>query len=294
MPFTHSPCWVKCSDDLVSPETIGEVYGSVNGVFTSTTMAGPGVAFDDGSAFDGAVDIRAASLIGDLHRREGKNRQDAYAVNVSEGSRRLDLVVCDGVGSRSAGGVGAAIVATAVATTASSAGIDPVRTAIDRVHSVARDQRMPPVELSTTLVWASFTIGRPYERWKGRLVQYGDGDARVLRVSDREWLPIVEDAPGATTEPESFALPEAVAPARVCEIYWEPGEVFALGTDGISPHLDSQTYVGYMLANQWSRVPNRWQFLSSLAFRTPGGGDDRTLIALWRHEGNGDVSQSGP
>ena len=103
------------SDDSGAPFEVGSSFENGCGRMNSTMMDGPAVALDSGSAFSGLVEIRAASLVGDSHVQTRLRRQDAYAVHVAQDSARIELVVCDGVGSRTRSNEGASIVATTVA-----------------------------------------------------------------------------------------------------------------------------------------------------------------------------------
>lgn len=273
---------VPLSGGAVHPISIGGNFSEVAGPVTSTMMDGPAVALDSGTAFSGLVELRSVSLIGDLHVKEGEKRQDAYAVHIARDIPRIEIVVCDGVGSRMRSNEGAAVVATTVAREAAMNDADPVGSARSRLIRMASAAGLPPIEYSTTLIWAEVKVGSPGEAWPVRFVQYGDGDVRLLRVSERMWYTVLRSAPADEGNVRSFSLPLADRPSRQCVFSWMPGNVLVVATDGLTSHLDSGTKVGHYLADSWCSIPDRWQFLSDVAFRALGAGDDRTAVALWR------------
>ena len=268
----------------IAPIDIGGRFSTLPGAITSTLMDGPGVALDSGAAFDGLVEVRAASLVGDLHVEEGSRRQDAYAVRISEMQRLINVAVCDGVGSRHRSNEGAAAIATGVVRHAAQGSPDPVDESVSRLLRMAENGDVPQIEYSTTLIWVRVEVGRPAEPWSVGLVQYGDGDVRFLG-SDSLWKPVDRQRTASEADIDSFALPLATRPGRRARFRWHPDQVLVLATDGLSDHLDSRTKVGHFLAKAWQSPPDRWMFLSQVAFRAVGAGDDRTAIALWRTDG---------
>lgn len=268
--------------DAVTPIEVGGSFEEVVGPISSTMLDGPAVALDSGSAFSGLVEIRAASLVGDSHIQTGTRRQDAYATYVSHDTGRIELVVCDGVGSRTRSNEGASIVATTVAREAALNSPDPVDEARSHLIRRANLVGIPAVEWSTTLIWVEVILGKPGDAWSARLSQYGDGEVRLLSQQECLWHSVSQSDYIDEGDARSFALPVATQPRREHLFSWLPGEVLVLATDGIACHLDSETKVGDYLAHSWCRPPNRWAFLNDMAFRTLGAGDDRTAIALWR------------
>lgn len=265
----------------IYPVDIGGKFLTLGGPITSTFMDGPGVALDSGSAFSGLIEIRAASLVGDLHVDEGSRRQDAYALRVIHDSHRIEAAVCDGAGSKPRSSEGSALIATTVVREAANSTADPIERARSQLITMASSAGIPPSDYSTTLIWVSIQVGPPHRPWPVELVQYGDGDLRVL-TPDAIWMPASNTPTGNESDLRSFALPMARQPARRCTLSWHPGHVLVLASDGLSDHLDSRTKVGHFLAQQWASPPDRWQFLSQTAFRAIGAGDDRTAVALWR------------
>ena len=266
---------------LISPDNIGGYFHTVSGPATSTLKDGPGVALDSGSAFKGLIELRAASLVGDSHVLEGTRRQDAYAVRILEDASRLEIAVCDGVGSRLRSHEGAAIVATSVVQLAAHNSIDPVGDATAILAKIAKLHDISPVEFSTTLVWVRVDIGSPGSNWTLHLTQYGDGAVKFLRRNGT-WRDVTQIPSTAEFDHHSFALPLACHPIQQLTFTWSPEDVLFLASDGISDHLADDTKVGDFLATRWQRPPDRWVFLSNVSFRTKGAGDDRTIVAVWR------------
>lgn len=265
----------------VAPVDVGGRFSTLPGSMTSTLMDGPGVALDAGSTMGGLIEVRAASLVGDSHVNTGSRRQDAYALRISRERRVVNAVVCDGVGSRSRSNEGAAVLATTVARCAAQGDPDPVQQGTAQLLDMAQAAGVAPAEYSTTMIWVQVEVGEPGEPWGASLVHYGDGDVRFLG-RDGLWRPVDNRPAASETSATSFALPLARYPARTTRFAWEPDQLLVLATDGLSVHLDSQTKVGYFLADAWQTPPDRWTFLSQVAFRTVGAGDDRTAVALWR------------
>ena len=263
---------------LISPDNIGGYFHTVSGPATSTLKDGPGVALDSGSAFKGLIELRAASLVGDSHILEGARRQDAYAVRILEDASRLEIAVCDGVGSRLRSHEGAAIVATSVVQQAANNSIDPVGDATAILAKIAKLHDISPVEFSTTLVWVRVDIGSNLTL---HLTQYGDGAVKFLRRNGT-WRDVTQIPSTAEFDHHSFALPLACHPIQQLTFTWSPEDVLFLASDGISDHLTDDTKVGDFLATRWQRPPDRWVFLSNVSFRTKGAGDDRTIVAVWR------------
>lgn len=267
--------------DRVEPINIGASWSTLPGTFTSTLIYGPGVALDAGNVMNGMIDIRAGSLVGDIHVQNGTRRQDAYGISVNEREGRLELAVCDGIGSCPHSSEGAAIVATAVVRMATKGHPDPINYACRRLVDAAEKQNLPATDYATTMLWASVQVGKPDESWLVNVVHYGDGDIHLLD-SDNNWLPALTSPTGSECKPDSFALPTASKPARREVFYWKAGEALVLATDGLSDHLVNDSEVGAILAHHWRVPPDRWQFLSQLAFRAQGAGDDRSAIVAWR------------
>lgn len=265
----------------IEPADIDDKYDTLAGSVTSTLLDGPAVALDSGHAFSGLVEIRAASLVGDLHISEGSRRQDAYALRVDEDSKRIQVAVCDGVGSRSRSNEGAALMATAVVRSAAHLAADPVGLARSELLSMSKAAKVPAREFSTTLIWVEIAVGKPQTPWSVTVTQYGDGDFRVLQPGGI-WSPTAPIPVSRESDTRTFALPVANHPSRRYFYTWMPDETLVVATDGLSDHLDSNTMVGHYLADAWSSIPDRWEYLSHLAFRSEGAGDDRTAIALWR------------
>jgi hypothetical protein len=265
----------------ISPANIGGNFSTLSGSATSTLKDGPGVALDAGSAFGGLIELRAASLVGDSHILEGTRRQDAYAVRIIEDMSRLEIAVCDGVGSRVRSHEGAAIVATSVVQQAANGSTDPVGDATAILARLAKLHDTPVIEFSTTLIWVRVDIGIPGDTWNLHLTQYGDGAVKILRKNNT-WHDVTQVSSTAEFDHNSFALPLAHRPIQQKCFNWSPEEVLFLASDGISDHLDEDTKVGHFLANSWQSPPDRWTFLSHVSFRTRGAGDDRTIVAIWR------------
>lgn len=264
------------------PPNIGGTFSEVEGQMTSTTRSGPAVALDSGNVFSGLIELRAASLIGDLHIEEGLKRQDAYAVYINHDARCIEIAVCDGVGSRTKSDEGANLVARTVVNKAASKNANPVQEARSLLYQLSKFEGLSPIEYSTTLIWLKITVGIPGEPWKVRFVQYGDSDVRFLRIANKEWYRISRDYNINEGNTNSFSLPLADRPSYDGQFFWMPGDVLVVATDGLTHHLDSRTKVGYYLANSWDKIIDRWEFLNTMTFRTRGAGDDRTAIILWR------------
>ena len=270
------------SDDSGTPFEVGASFENGCRRMSSTMMDGPAVALDSGSAFSGLVEIRAASLVGDSHGRTRLLRQDAYAVHVTQDSARIELVVCDGVDSRTRSNEGASIIAATVSGEAAFDNPDPLNEARSLLVRRAEFAGIPAIEYSTTLIWVEVTLGAPGDAWLARLVHYGDGEVRLLNRQQCQWRSVCQSDHVDEADDRSFALPLATQPRWEYEFSWQPGDVLVLATEGIAYCLDSETKVGHYLSRSWCSPPDRWAFLSDVAFRTLCSGDDRTVVALWR------------
>lgn len=268
----------------LKPVDIGGRFPTLTGSITSTHMDGPSVALDAGSVLGGLIEVRAASLVGDLHVVEGSRRQDAYAVRANEDKGLLNVAVCDGAGSRSRSNEGATVIATGVVWHASQGLPNPVERSVARLLRMAESKGVPAGEYATTLVWVQIEAGAPGAPWRATLVHYGDGDVRLLERGG-QWVPADPHESASEADADSFALPLASRPGRSSHFLWYPDQVMVLATDGLSVHLDSRAKVGHFLAAAWQDPPDRWDFLSQVAFRTVGAGDDRTAVVLWRADG---------
>ena len=122
----------------------------------------------------------------------------------------------------------------------------------------------------------------PGDAWLARLVHYGDGEVRLLNRQQCQWRSVCQSDHVDEVDDRSFALPLATQPRWEYEFSWQPGDVLVLATEGIAYYLDSETKVGHYLSRSWCSPPDRWAFLSDVAFRTLCSGDDRTVVALWR------------
>jgi hypothetical protein len=192
----------------------------------------------------------AASEIGTGHARRGAPKQDAFrCVSVPQLSA-LVAVVCDGAGSASHGGEGAALACRSI----SSAFVDCLRRfgvtpqddeiwhsidgARDRIATAAANRDLRPRDFATTLIAMIVTP------WSQLVVHVGDG-AAVGRTADGGWISLSWPDTGEYASTTYFVTDEPAPKLRIarsehrmdaCAVFSDGVETFSLNEALRQPH----------------------------------------------------------
>jgi hypothetical protein len=180
----------------------------------------------------------AASRRGTSHEKTGTKRQDAMRVLLASDKRTLIAIACDGAGSASMGGEGAAIAARTLSNCAKAAlgrkGVPPGDSAIwewidlarDRIAAVAARRDLMPRDFATTVVMA-ISDGR-----ETLALHVGDGAVIARDAKSGEWRVICWPEHGEYAATTFFLTDDGDIRARIVR-HGSPLDRLAVFTDGI-------------------------------------------------------------
>lgn len=228
------------------------------------------------------IRIRAASVRGLLHRRQGTPRQDAFALghNTSpDGPGFVVASVCDGVGSRERSQEAADLVSREVVRLAALGApwAEAFRAANQTLESHVQVAKGP---MATTAV--TIRVRRVDDLWLGSVAWVGDSSAWHLGPDGR-WLQIGGPQPADDADYHSgrvLPLPSADGSCEQRDFELGGGAVF-LFSDGVANPLKWSQLVQESLAEWWSEPPDHFTFAAQVDFAMKGHVDDRTAVGLW-------------
>jgi serine/threonine protein phosphatase PrpC len=253
----------------------------------------------------GRFTVRAASVRGYQHRHDGKPRQDDFAVACHPGSGAVVTAVADGVSSVDLAHVGATLACRNL--------VDQLLRQLDEDPSAAPDwaelmrcagwalvefaaaqPEAAPEEtaaaraerlLATTLVAA---VVRP--RSGGAVAEVaGVGDSAAWLLRAGAWTALLGEQDGEILTPAVAALPRVPAEVPASSVELDHGDVLLLGTDGIGGALgDGSGLVGAAFAAGLAAPPAPLDLAHLLDFSRETFDDDRTLVAVWPREAEGE------
>jgi serine/threonine protein phosphatase PrpC len=181
----------------------------------------------------------AASRVGTSHERTGSKRQDAFRCVLSSRRRSvLIAIACDGAGSSSHGGIGAALTSRHLSQAAKVAVkgspleigddqiIDWVDSCRDRIAATAKRHSLTPREFATTVVMI-VTNGR-----ESLVLHIGDGAIVGRDKATHRWTVLSWPENGEYASTTYFITDEAGAKARISR-HTQPIDRLAVFTDGI-------------------------------------------------------------
>ncbi len=192
----------------------------------------------------------AASEIGTSHARRGAPKQDAFRCMLVPQLSAFVAVVCDGAGSASHGGEGAALACRSM----SSAFVDRLRRyrttprdeeiwesidgARDRIATAASHRDLRPRDFATTLIAMIVTPSSQL------VVHVGDG-AAVGRQADGDWVSLSWPDTGEYASTTFFLTDEPAPKLRIarsehrmdaCAVFTDGVETFTLNEALRQPH----------------------------------------------------------
>jgi serine/threonine protein phosphatase PrpC len=291
---------------LPGPPVIGEApsFPVTLGEVPATPGAKSGFAVPD-MALDGAelagLTIRAASLRGDSHRRNGTLRQDSMGTWRLEEGRLNTVLVCaaDGLGSEPHSHRGAAaacqLLRDNLARNGSKQFFDaaPGKGLTDlwqeraeqlasTLSEMAVRQRLDPKALSTTLS-AALIEERPASPTECRYVVLTVGDATAFTLCSGQFKRLLADPhDGPILDNRTWSLPTAVGPVSTTAGTLAPGDMLMVCTDGTSNPM-RQADIQKQLADWWGggTIPGLLEFGWQLGYRVRSYDDDRTAVCVW-------------
>lgn len=243
----------------------------------------------DGGTLPG-LEVRAASVKGDMHRYYGTPRQDAMGL-WHDGDRRLLACVADGLGSKERSHVGAAtacevahanlpdFLSCAEPMTAARRLIENIA---GHLNDRAENLTIAPDELSTTFLAA--IVEELPEASMHRATIMRVGDCTAWRLHKGVWMACFPDDEAAETIATSAtrALPQDVEHVEVGHADLYPGDMLLLCTDGLARPMRAPQ-VSTQLSDWWRPgPPSLPEFFWQLSFRARTHDDDRTAVCLWR------------
>jgi hypothetical protein len=288
----------RAAPRTAGPAAIGE--GHVLGTGSSAGRAPwhlPARAGQPGIAVDalrlGDLEVRAASVIGPLHRCQDPAvpRQDAYLLARDGRGEHLVVAVADGLSDSPQSDLGARI---AVSTAARE-----LTAALDRMHGPAA---IDPRALFTTVAREITGTGR------NRGVSERDlccllvvavvPTAAAADGSRRVWTAQIGDVSVWTHGPAwrqqagyaksgldrnavDSVLPFHPGKAVSSTVDVPPGHGVAVVTDGVGDLLTEVADAESFFAGRWAAPPHPASFLADLCVDAPGQGDDRTAVVVW-------------
>jgi serine/threonine protein phosphatase PrpC len=239
----------------------------------------------------GEFEVIAASVIGQGHRHDGTDRQDAYHLLAVEGG--VALAIADGVSARPLAAIGAeTAVYAAVMDYASATREGAVRGGWDgliralsaaveaadaAIRSVAADLRVKAEELSTTLLIADLRHDS-----EGRVVvtTAAIGNSSALRIGPGDTLGVI-DGPGEGGSPTGYHdfLPGPSGRVRIACSILPAGADLVLVTDGLADDLHASATVRDWMRSRLTHSATPIEFAHALSYRRQGTSDDLTAVA---------------
>ena len=247
--------------------------------------------------------IRAASMRGHRHRRNGAPRQDDFAVAVKTDPDRLIVAVADGVSGAPQSHIGASTVVryatqwlaeqapNNVADTDWRNLVEGAAWALveqaGRILSLAEvDAEQAELVMATTLTCAVCEPGADGQV-TARLVCVGDSGAWILSGDEfTQVVGAVASPEAAVSSSEVTGLPRVPDCVEAVEVVIDPDAVLLIGTDGFgNPLGGGGGEVGALFrAVLGGRIPSIIEFAHALDFSRETFDDDRTLVAIWPNQ----------
>ena len=245
---------------------------------------------------------------GYLHRYEGAPRQDDFAITVRDGGRQIIAAVADGVSQATQLHIGAttavryacqwldSMLAEPVGATDWKSMIESTAWAlIEQARAIdpeCADAAMAEQMLATTLVCAVVEAGHDGEL-AAHLITVGDSGVWLLtKVGYTRVGGGKAEGNGGISSSAVAGLPRIPQDIRATRVVLSDDDVLLLGTDGWGDPLGSGTgLVGSLFAEiLLPGPPALTEFGHALDFSRETFDDDRTLVAIWRQQGNRDDS----
>jgi hypothetical protein len=238
----------------------------------------------------GGFEVIAASIIGQGHRHNGADRQDAYHLLAVEGG--VALAIADGVSARPLAAIGAeTAVYAAVMSYASATRKGAVREGWDGLiralsaaveasdaatRSVAAELRVKPEELSTTLLIADLRHDS-----EGRVVvtTAAIGNSSALRIGPGETLEVI-DGPSEGGSPSGYHefVPGPSGRVRNAHSVLPAESAVMLVTDGLADDLHASATVRDWMRARLADSVTPLEFAHALSYRRQGSSDDLTAV----------------
>lgn len=222
--------------------------------------------------------MAAASLLGAAHASAGSCRQDAYGFG-ADANGTLYFVVADGLGSRAASHLGAAIFCESVllhtANSTSGSALDPaelVTAASERTVRVAASV----YGLSTTDILCVALVG-VLSATDARLARVGDATAFLLRGT--EFIEVLSHENQLVNLVDATVPGEVTGTAEVVTAHLDAP--LAVVTDGLATDIRTSPAVQEWLSRRWSTPLGPHAMADSLRYRRQGSHDDRTAVVVW-------------
>jgi serine/threonine protein phosphatase PrpC len=272
----------------------------------SLNSSGPSYAADGGMLK--YVTVRAASCRGRGHAFEGERRQDAYAIEMSEGGHWLVAAVADGVGSSAHADRAARLSASTAVTLAVRELDDHPNTLLSEESAskimegvatalVEQRGRWGPAERGTnsrraatespaTTLTVAVVPADGRQDGEALVLAVGNSPALVLEEQGWRWLvgrPEGTDRPGSLLRSQlTKALPQAPHELVRQTVAWRRDSLLVLLTDGIAEAFgDGTARLAEELRISWRRPPTMLEFIRDVDYRLSTYNDDRTAVAMW-------------
>jgi hypothetical protein len=251
----------------------------------------PGIAVD--ALRLGDLEVRAASVIGPLHRCQDPAvpRQDAYLLARDGRGAHLVVAVADGLSDSPRSDLGARI---AVSTAARE-----LTAALDRLHDpaaidaralfttvareitgTARNQGASERDVCCLLVVAAVpTIPAADGSRRVWTAQIGDVSVWTHGPAWRQQAGHAKSGLDRNAVDTVLPFHPGQAVSSVVEV--PPGHGVAVVTDGVGDLLNEVADAESFFAHRWAAPPHPASFLADLCVDAPGQGDDRTAVVVW-------------
>jgi serine/threonine protein phosphatase PrpC len=261
----------------------------------SSAAAETAILRDRGGAGDAAIRadggdsdwcaLRAASVAGVRHRLSGQPGQDSFAwAGLPD---RLVVAIADGLGGvpgsdhtagRAAVAAVEAVVGAMTRPTASAGPADlHLAAGLEAANAAAAEGG------ATTLV-----LGLIASTGEVALARVGDSSAFHIGAEGRWWQELFAppDDDGVVTA--TAALPAEKLEPELASLTIAREELLVLATDGVAdPWRDGPATVAPVLAATLAGRPGPLGLAQLASFSRQGCHDDRTILVVWRHGGDG-------
>lgn len=229
-----------------------------------------------------ALEVRAATSRGLMHRRSGTERQDEYSVTSHKSTGQLLVVVCDGVGSLPDSSAVAAHICEDLPERYASCG-DLGLALLETNRGLLRKVAGGGLEGASTVVCVA--IRAVDDGLEIDAVSVGDSSGWTLDPLSGVWEQIGgERGEGALHDTTVRPLPDASLTDVWRRQFVTSCPIFLM-TDGVSGPLSGSSEVKEVLAGWWGTAPNIFEFGAQVAFARKSHHDDRTVVGIWPKAG---------
>jgi hypothetical protein len=242
----------------------------------------------------GALEIRAASIVGPGHRVQQPvvARQDAYRITQDAAGRYVLIAIVDGMSDSKNSDLGANVAASAIVSELRdtlATGADPTRLkaaelyrAVSAQMTGVAQQRQIPVEAVRAVALAAVIPIAADAAGRRRVWLGGISDVSAWRRHADGWEQVAGKHKGGM---DANALSEFLPfhPSRAVSTTAElgPHDVLAMTTDGVADAFTLIDGAAGWFADRWREPPAIASFILDVGYEAKTHIDDRTAVVVW-------------